>query len=358
MQTANVSPFSIDPETDTICNVIRNWAEHQPEALAILSKSHAPITYGSLVEQIHRIRECIHSCGFGRGDRIAILHSGGVDMALLLLGIAACATAVPVNPNFTAEELRSDFRRRNVHALVLDSLVETPARKVAAQLGIPIMEATRSSAEADNCLFLSGGAPQRSFDSAPVTADDYFLILSTSGTTGTAKSTPLRHRHRIPREDRAKPSDRHYIAGHLYYAGRLMGVLRCLMSGASFVLAPSFDLDDFWHFLGNSGLTEFSANPTICKSLLGQAEKHQAEIKQSALHHIYSVTDKLDPETARAMEAAFGVPILERYAMTEVNRITDNPPPPGIAKRGTVGIPTGCQVAIRASEGRFLGAGI
>ena len=67
----------IDPEKDTICDVIRRWAEVQPDAPAIIEEDEAPLTYGALVAAMDEIRAALNSSGFGRGTRIAVVHSGG-----------------------------------------------------------------------------------------------------------------------------------------------------------------------------------------------------------------------------------------------------------------------------------------
>jgi acyl-CoA synthetase (AMP-forming)/AMP-acid ligase II len=54
----------------------------------------------------------------------------------------------------------------------------------------------------------------------------------------------------------------------------------------------------------------------------------------------------------------FAVPIVEAYGMTEAShQMTCNPLPPGAAKRGSVGVATGIEVAILDAEHRVLPPG-
>ncbi|MCZ6742926.1 MAG: AMP-binding protein [Alphaproteobacteria bacterium] len=352
-----MQPFPVDPEKDTICDVTRRWADVQPDAPAILSKSSAPITYGTLVARMDQIRRSLNDCGFGRGDRIAILHSGGVDMAFLMMGIMGGATTVPINPKLTEKELAISFSQKGVQALVVEASIETPARSVARQQGIPIIEAAPAGSGDEQGPILSGGAEDRRFDSSPATADDYYVIHVTSGTTERGKVVPVRHRHRVVRTTRSGPDDCGLIAGPLYYGSRLSSLVSYLLSGARVVLAGSFDANDFWHFLTAFGLTQFSGNPTVLKSVLRQAGDHASDIAKSRLRFIGASGGKVEREIADEIEAIFGIPVLESYSVTETGRIVSNPLPPGRAKRGTVGLPADCEIRIRSLDGAFLGAG-
>jgi acyl-CoA synthetase (AMP-forming)/AMP-acid ligase II len=58
------------------------------------------------------------------------------------------------------------------------------------------------------------------------------------------------------------------------------------------------------------------------------------------------------------LEDRFGVPVVEAYGMTEAaHQIATNPLPPGERRPGTVGVPTGTEVAIVDGDWRPVGAG-
>jgi hypothetical protein len=58
------------------------------------------------------------------------------------------------------------------------------------------------------------------------------------------------------------------------------------------------------------------------------------------------------------LERVFEVPVLEAYGMTEAaHQMTSNPLPPQQRKAGSVGVPTGPEVAIMDEEGRLLANG-
>ena len=58
------------------------------------------------------------------------------------------------------------------------------------------------------------------------------------------------------------------------------------------------------------------------------------------------------------LEVVFRAPVIEAYGMTEAaHQIASNPLPPGNRVPGSVGLATGCEVAIMDEHGTLLPAG-
>ena len=111
-------PFTVDPEKDTICDVIRRWAGVQPDSPALIGVDGVTVTYGGLVEEMDEARRLVAQSGFGQSDRIGIIHRGGVDLVAVMLGVMSCSTAVPLNPSFTEPEFRDHLDERGVTGLI------------------------------------------------------------------------------------------------------------------------------------------------------------------------------------------------------------------------------------------------
>src|SRR5581483_1998826 len=69
------------------------------------------------------------------------------------------------------------------------------------------------------------------------------------------------------------------------------------------------------------------------------------------LRFMRSASGPLPPQVALALEERFKAPMIEVYGMTEAYQIAANPLPPGERRLGTVGRPTGTEVAILGPEG-------
>jgi acyl-CoA synthetase (AMP-forming)/AMP-acid ligase II len=94
-------------------------------------------------------------------------------------------------------------------------------------------------------------------------------------------------------------------------------------------------------------------------AVLAQADERGNIPASHRLRFIRSCSAPLPPQTAMALEDLFGVPAVEAYGMTEAaHQMACNPLPPGLRKVGSVGIPTGTEIAIVDETGTRLPQGV
>ena len=267
-------PFSIDPDKDTICDVIRHWADIQPDAPALLSEDRAPLTYSALTAQMDKIREALNASGLGRGDRVGIIHSGGSDMASLLLGVISGATAVPLDPRQTVSEYAIQLCDRNARALIAESGVSQAAVDAARQLGLSVLETQIVESGGEEKVTITAKAEGAPAQPDVARRDDIALIFGTSGTTDRSKIVPRKHRHLLARAALENTvyemmrDDVGILIRPLYYSGSFNHVPAALFSGGSFVVLSSFEPAAFfrlclgsWGDLVHCG-TDFSESDT------------------------------------------------------------------------------------------------
>ncbi len=60
-------------EADTIGGLLRHFAEHLPDAPAILTPGREPLSFRELGRQADYVEETLNGWGIGRGDRVAIV---------------------------------------------------------------------------------------------------------------------------------------------------------------------------------------------------------------------------------------------------------------------------------------------
>jgi acyl-CoA synthetase (AMP-forming)/AMP-acid ligase II len=90
-------------------------------------------------------------------------------------------------------------------------------------------------------------------------------------------------------------------------------------------------------------------------AIVARAAQHGDNLKRHSLRFIRSCSAPLPGSVLRDLEQRFGVPVLEAYGMTEAaHQIACNPLPPAIRKLGSVGVPTGTEIAILDELGRAL----
>src|ERR1019366_5198614 len=81
----------------SLYELIAVQAQRDVDAVAILAPDRSPLGFGSLLDQLDKIRTMLNGYGLGRSDRIALLAGRGPETALAALGIASCAVCVPLN---------------------------------------------------------------------------------------------------------------------------------------------------------------------------------------------------------------------------------------------------------------------
>ncbi len=58
-------PFAIDPDKDTLLDVIGRWAEVQPDAPVFLAAGQDPLSYGALARAIEHMHVALNDYGLG-----------------------------------------------------------------------------------------------------------------------------------------------------------------------------------------------------------------------------------------------------------------------------------------------------
>jgi acyl-CoA synthetase (AMP-forming)/AMP-acid ligase II len=135
--------------------------------------------------------------------------------------------------------------------------------------------------------------------------------------------------------------------------------LSTLASGGTVVVPQRFNPFEFWSLIDDHAVTWYSAVPTIHQLVLGRG-RHRAPGAAGgrSLRFVRSCSSSLSPELARKLEEHVGAPVLDAYGMTEAaHQMASNPLPPGERVLGSVGLPTGVEMAILDAEGNELPGG-
>jgi acyl-CoA synthetase (AMP-forming)/AMP-acid ligase II len=143
--------------------------------------------------------------------------------------------------------------------------------------------------------------------------------------------------------------------------GLVASTLATLATGGTVVVPGKFNPLSFWRVAQEYGATWYSAVPTLHQLLLARANPDLASGPPSGterLRFIRSCSAALSPQVMHALEAAFGVPVLEAYGMTEAaHQMASNPLPPAERKPGSVGRGTDVRVSIMDAGGKHVPQG-
>ena len=105
---------------------------------AIVALGRPSLRFADVPPRLVAIRAALHGLGITRGDRVVVVLPRGPEMALCYLGVATCATFVPLNPQCTEDEFRSYLSRLRPTAVIVCEGHNRTVRSVASMLGIEI----------------------------------------------------------------------------------------------------------------------------------------------------------------------------------------------------------------------------
>ncbi len=318
-------------------------------------------SYGELRETADRIGRSLAAAGAGPGDAVAMSLPNGPEIVAAFLGVvAAGAGAAPLNQAYTAEEFRAYLLDLEPRAMLFLRGEESPARAVCDALGIRQIELAGDDTAhlAPAGLAPAGAAPARD-------ADAVALLLHTSGTTSKPKGVPIRQRNLAASAQTVAATyglaagDVSHCAMPLFHVHGLVASTLATLASGGLVIAPRrFSASAFWADGAAYGATWYSAVPTIHRILLSRAEDGGTEHAGHGLRFARSCSSALPGPLMAAFEQRFGLPLVEAYGMTEAaHQMASNPLPPGERRAGSVGRPTGTEIAILDDDWRPLAAG-
>jgi acyl-CoA synthetase (AMP-forming)/AMP-acid ligase II/thioesterase domain-containing protein/acyl carrier protein len=329
---------------------------------AILAPGRTSLRFSELPSRFEAIRAALNRFGIGRGDRVAIVVPRGPEMAVCYLGVAACATSVPLNPDYSEDEFHRYLQRLGPKCVIVRQEYGDGVRRAAAKLGISVVELIPRESGTAGLFGLEGEASER--PAAPEWAgeEDVALILLTSGTTSSGKLVPLRHRNILAFARGMKaafgigPSDRTLQVMPMFHGHGLLTSIACPLANGGGVICPtSVDVASIFSHMQALRPTWLSAAYTILQSILDQIDGYRVIAKGAHLRFISAGSGRLDPRVGRALESEFGAPVVPRYSTSETGGLTFNPLPPRIRKPRTVGIPMYNEVRTIDESGAVLG---
>ena len=349
---------------ETIAELITQGRAEHP---AIAAPGRPALSYGGLQALARRTTESLNRIGIGRGDRVAIVLPNGPEMATAFIAVAAGATSAPLNPAYRADEFDFYLGDLNAKALLIQRGFDSPARAMAAQRQVPVIELVpvEDGAAGDFTLDTGDLPAVPPAQSGMATADEVALVLHTSGTTSRPKIVPLRQRnvaasaHHIRESLALVHSDVCLNIMPLFHIhGLIAAVLSSLAGGASVSCTPGFNALKFYGWLDAVQPSWYTAVPTMHQAILARAERNKDEVARSRLRLVRSSSASLPPQVMVALEATFGAPVIEAYGMTEAaHQMASNPLPPRRRFPGSVGIAAGPEIAIMTEDGTLLPSG-
>jgi acyl-CoA synthetase (AMP-forming)/AMP-acid ligase II/thioesterase domain-containing protein len=354
-----------DDAITSLAGLVEARARRGPDAVVLRAPGREPLTARALHDLVGSFRTVLRERGVGPAGRVALVERNGPEAAAAFLAIAASAGCAPLNPASTRAELEFALADMRADAVALDAGSESPARALAAERGLPVIELGHEPDAPSGTFRVEGAGPSGRTPADLPSPDAVSLLLHTSGTTARPKLVPLTQRNLLASARNVAatlalaPGDVCLNAMPLFHIhGLVASLLASLRSGGSVVCAPGFDARRFADWGRESGATWTTAVPTIHQGLLARLEAEPGLLDGVELRFLRSSSAALPVPVLEALEDALRIPVVEAYGMTEAaHQMASNPLPPGRRLPGSVGPAAGPEVTVLDPAGNELERG-
>ncbi|MFJ5277109.1 4-coumarate--CoA ligase family protein [Streptomyces parvulus] len=327
------------------------------------------LTYEQVDRFHRRVAAALAEAGVRKGDVLALHSPNTVAFPLAFYAATRAGAAVTtVHPLATADEFAKQLGDSRARWIATVSPLLDTARR-AAELAGGVQEIlVCDSAPGHRSLIdmLASTAPEPRIAIDP--AEDVAALPYSSGTTGTPKGVMLTHRQiatnlaQLEPLVPAVPGDRVLAVLPFFHIYGLTALMNApLRLGATVVVLPRFDLEQFLAAIQNHRITGLYVAPPIVLALA----KHPvvADYDLSSLKYIVSAAAPLDARLAAACSRRLGLPpVGQAYGMTELSPGTHVVPldamadaPPGTVGKLIAG--TEMRIVSLTDPGKDLGVG-
>ena len=331
------------------------------------------VTYARLAELTNRFANVLRGLGVGPGERVFSLMGRQPSLFVAALGtLKATSVFCPLFSAFGPEPVRDRMVLGNARVLVttpaLYARKVAPVREQLPELEHVLLVGGDTAAAAagiagavDLAEALDGADPE--FTTPPTDPDTPALLHFTSGTTGRPKGAVHAHEAVVVHRATARwvldlgPDDVFWCtADPGWVTGMSYGVIAPLTLGATVVTdARDFDALRWYGLLQDQRVSVWYTAPTALRMLMRAGDELPGRFDLSALRHVASVGEPLNPEVVVWGQDVLGRPVHDNWWQTETGAIMIANFPCAEIRPGSMGRPVpGIEAAVleRGEDGR------
>ncbi|WP_455351108.1 4-coumarate--CoA ligase family protein [Streptomyces sp. SYSU K217416] len=348
--------------------VLGRAAEYGDTVALVDGIDGATLTYAQLDTHTRKIAAGLAESGLRKGDVLALHSPNTIAYPAVFYGATrAGASVTTVHPLSTPEEFAKQLRDSATRWIVTVSPLLDVARRAAELAGgvdeIFVCDRADGHRSVRDMLATTAPAPEITLDPG----EDVAALPYSSGTTASPKGVMLTHRSIATNLAQLHPllpmgpGDRILAVLPFFHIYGLTALMNApLRHGATVVVLPRFDLDQFLSAIEQHRITGLYVAPPIVLALA----KHPAVAGHdlSSLKYIVSAAAPLDAALAQACSRRLGLPpVMQAYGMTELSPGTHVTPldvpgsPPGAV--GKLLPNTEMRILSLTEPGKELGAG-
>jgi long-chain acyl-CoA synthetase len=304
---------------DRISDVIKPFARQTPDHPALV-QGDVTWTYSELAAVVADTALILKLYDIRPGDRVMIVSENSLALVALILAISEIdAWSVVVNPRLSAREVDLIREHSGARRVFYTVEVSDTARQHAERhdADIAVLRALGT---------LGVGPLNHETVPEPVEVDrsrQVAALVYTSGTTGNPKGVMLTHRNvlfsaRVASTQRG-PTDKVYCVLPIsHIVGFSVILIASLMAGATVQLVSRFDPAALVPAIANGGITLIFGVPATYQRLLEyKVSAGIDKLPRGKLRRLAVAGAPLDAALKSKIEAEFGLPLSNRYGITE-----------------------------------------
>jgi acyl-CoA synthetase (AMP-forming)/AMP-acid ligase II len=353
------------PESSLPAYVFEHVESRASRTALVDGLSGRTVTYGELYRDVRRCARGLWDRGFRKGDVFAIFSPNVLEYPVAFHGVASIGgIATTINPLYTPGELERQLKDANAKYLLTTSAFLANAREGSRGTSVEeifLLGEAEGATPFATLLANEGDPPEVEIDAA----NDIVALPYSSGTTGLQKGVMLTHRNlsanlaqvaEVYKEDIREDDVAVGILPFFHIYAMMVILNWILRSGASIVILPRFDLEQFLAVLARHRVTVAHVVPPIVLALA----KHPLVDKfDLSLRWVFSGAAPLGLDLSQACAKRLGCLVFQGYGLTETSPATHLSPPDSRNRLGSVGFPvpgTECKV-VDPATGEALGPG-
>ena len=369
-------PLSLNYPEVTLAQLFRQNVKQHAKNTALIFFGKR-IRYAQLNNYVNSMAAAMHAMGIKQGDRVALLLPNCPQYVISYYAILSIsATVVPINPLSTETELLHIFRDGQVRMAISLDLLAGRLENVRdtchdagehhllehtfytalnefmpypLKLLYPFSRKLSDEAKArlPKCRPLSQLLCAKPLPLPSPEIDlhrDMAMLIYTGGTTGKPKGVMLSHYALVANASQCaawvsmSADDRLLTVLPVFHGfGMSVCMNAPLISGASSVLIPRFNVDDILKGIDSYRPTLFAGVPTMYIGLINHPRLERYDL--SSLRGCFVGAAPLAPEVKRQFEELTGSRLMEGYGLTEAVTALCANPYHGVNKTGSIGLP-------------------
>ena len=325
-----------DLEFGTIPGLVRIVARKYAERAAI-EDGEVTLSFAELAARAQQAARALMAIGVGKGDAVAIWAPNTWEWVVAALGIhLAGGVLIPINTRYKGSEAAWLLEKGRVKVLLtLRGFLGTDYVELLRKVGAspPDLHTTvLLRGEPDGATraweaFLAGAEQVDEAEgearARSIAPDDLSDILYTSGTTGQPKGAMCTHAQTL-RAYRdwsdvvgLREGDRYLVVAPFFHCfGYKAGWLACLMTGATILPQPVFDVGAVLERIGRDRVSMLPGPPALYQTLLGRPDLSDFDLSTLRLAVTGAAVIPVELIARMREELAFET-VITGYGLTE-----------------------------------------